>query len=203
MIRTLDELVAFTERLAAEDPELADVLRIERPGCSPEEVEELKSMVPGIPDSYLQVVQAIRVNGASIGYFQLSPSASRTASLAAKVRTYSDPAVSGMARHARRVGAYLVAYWEADPIGVVHSPGTYRPGQVVLFSPGKPPAVIAESFEQFLLIAGNLDESRALIGVHGSGASKDAFLSSLASLVDRQQTELRPMWEKIADVVLG
>ena len=48
------------------------------PGCSHKRIIELKKVLPGIPDSYTKWIESINLNGVSLGYFELSPSAANS-----------------------------------------------------------------------------------------------------------------------------
>jgi len=112
-----------------------------------------------------------------------------------------------MAERYRQHGAYQVASWEADPICVAHTEGTFKIGQVVKYNTADPrarPAVLADSFEQFLLIAANLDEIR---GRHANAGEPTRalreFREYLTPLVAGRQDDMESTWTQIAGVVLG
>jgi hypothetical protein len=75
MIKTVEEV----QNYVLKDLNTADDIIFQRPcmmissGCSKEEINELKEVLPGIPDSYTIWVEAINLNGVAIGYFGVSP----------------------------------------------------------------------------------------------------------------------------------
>jgi len=205
MIGNLDELVAYAERTANALPELSEEIRILRPGCPPDLIATLRETLPGLPESYLSVLEAIAIDGIAIGYFQLTPSSSQATNLADKLRGFNDPTLTPMAEHYRRHGVYQVASWEADPICVAHSDGTVKIGQVVKYNAADPttaPVVLADGFEQFLIIAANLDDIRSKYGGEPARAL-DAFKTYLSPMVAGRQDDMESTWTDIATVVLG
>ena len=204
MISDLNDLISYTEKLASILPQLSDEIRIYRPGCPSDVIVALRQMVPRLPDSYLSVVESIEINGVAIGYFQLTPTSSSKINLAKKLREYNDPASTPMVQYYRRHGVYQVASWEADPIGVAYSDETFNIGQIVKFSagnPARPPVVLADGFEQFLLIAANLDEIRGKFSDNSMHALRD-FENYLGPLTADRRDEMYLVWKQIAKVVL-
>ena len=204
MIRDLDDLVAYTDQAANALPDLAAEIRIVRPGYPPDVIVALSQALPGLPKSYLAVVESIAIDGIAIGYFQLTPSSSRAASITDKLRSFNDPTVTPMAEQYKHHGVYQVAAWEADPICVAHADGAFRIGQVVKYSAGVPrtrPVVLADSFEQFLLIAANLDEIRA--NVNDPTRALGDFRTYLAPMTVGRRDDMESAWMQIANVVLG
>jgi hypothetical protein len=144
-------------------PLIAKRVHIRRPGCPPDVISALRGTFPGLPESYLSVAESLAIDGISIGYFNLTPSLSRDKSLPEQLRAFNDPTIRPMAEPFVQHGVYGVASLESDPVCVAHADGTFKVGQVVKYSdvmPGAPPVVLADSFEQLLLIAGNLQEIR-------------------------------------------
>jgi len=206
MIRDLDGLVGYTNRIADAVPAIAGEIRIVRPGCTTNEVDEIASILPGVPESYLDVVRALSINGISIGYFQLSPGASRKTRLADKLRKYNDPRSAPDTGRMQRYGSYRVGSWEADPIAVVHGGGAFRPGQVLWFRFGNPelgPSVLGDTFAQFLIIAANLDEVRSRhANSKNANAARREFEGYITSVSGRRQDDMSEAWKAIANVVL-
>jgi hypothetical protein len=210
VINNLDDLVRYTEQRAKVRPLIARRVRITRPGFQPHIIAALRQEFPGLPDGYVSVAESVAIDGISIGYFNLTPSLSR-APLPDELRAYNDPVITPMAERYRLHGVYQVASWEADPICVVHTNGMFRVGQVVMYTdanlgprPTRPPAVLADSFEQFLLIAANLDEIRGRYA--GAGEPTRAlheFREYLTPLVVGRQDDMESAWMQIASVVLA
>ena len=117
-INNLDELVRYSKQVAHRVPLIAKRVRIERPGCRSDVIAALRQMVPGLPDSYVSIVASVRIDGISIGYFNLTPSLSRATSLTDQLRAYNNPVIAPLAERYREHGVYQVASWETDPICV-------------------------------------------------------------------------------------
>jgi hypothetical protein len=204
MLTTFNDLIAYSHRLANALPDFRDSIVIDRPGCSQSEIATLMKALPGLPDSYTSVAKAVKLDGVAIGYFQLSPS-SRGNGLADKLVACNDPSITPMANHYRTHGVYQVASWEADPIAVAHVSTTFNVGQVVKYNAGNPaarPTVLADDFEQFLLMAGTLDEIR---GKHGDDPAQamSKFNAYVAPIVSDRRDDMASTWKTIAEVVLS
>lgn len=164
MIKDIDALVAYTRRKSESLASLAKLnkrLSITRPGCTPEVIRELRRLFPGLPATYFHIVKAVDLEGVSLGGFELTPFWSPGMSLVQCITLANDVSCCGMARQNAEYGTYAVAALEADMVSVVFRADFFKIGQVVLYEhdhPKSQPGVLADSFEQFLLIAGNLDE---------------------------------------------
>lgn len=206
VIRNLEELVAFSERVGDALPELRKSIVIGRPGCSLEAVNTLLKKLPGMPDSYLSAIKAIRLEGIAVGYFRLSPSAFAGRDLTEKVISCNNPSQNPLVERHRMYGVYQVASWEADPIGVVHADRMFKVGQVVKYNIGNPeelPVVLANAFDQFLLLAGNLDAIRDKHSeTDGPTQAMKEFREVLRNLFASEICNMHSTWESIAKVVL-
>jgi hypothetical protein len=63
MINSLDELVQYSEDVAKASPSISQKLRIRRPGLQSDEIAALKKLLPGIPESYVSVVESVAIDG--------------------------------------------------------------------------------------------------------------------------------------------
>lgn len=205
MIGNLDELVAYTQSLSSEIPELSESILIKRPGCSKELIETLRNELPGIPQSYLGVVSKLDIDGIAIGYFRLSPGTD--SDLVGKIINCNREAVTPMARRFRDDGIYQVAALEADPIGVAFRPGDFAVGQVVKYNIGDPQksaTVLAEDFEQFLILAGNLDAVRQKFAeADDPRDGMGEFDACIGMFFSDSDSGARSAWRAIAEVVLS
>jgi hypothetical protein len=205
MIASLDELIAFTRRLGDALPELRESIVIYQPGCSPGAVNALARKLPGMPESYLSVIKAVRLDGIAIGYFQLSPSFEGR-DLTEKVVSCNDLTHNPLIERHRKYGVYQVASWEADPIGVVYADGMFKAGQVVKYNignPGEKPVVLANGFDQFLLLAGNLDAIRDKhTDTDDPVQAMNEFRGAAKKLLP-SDSDMASAWESIAKVVLS
>jgi len=201
MITTLDALIAFTQRRA----ELPYRVALAQPGCAAEAMTQLAKRLPRMPNSYLSVIRAIALDHVAIGYFWLSPEAFPGHDLAERLIACNDPARNPLVDIFCRHGVYQVASWEADPIGVVYSEGLFKAGQTVLYNSGnfeETPEVIGKTFDQFLLLVGNLYAVRDTYGKTGSSQAFTAFEACLNQLVSPEHDNIRRAWNRIAEEVL-
>ncbi len=205
MINTLIELTERSEIVGDSTPAIRDQVVIRRPGCSRDEIREIARSLPRVPDSYLSVAAEIHLNNATIGYFCLSPGGPPEQGLLEKLIDSNDPTRFDFAERCVADGVYHVASWEADPIAVAHSDTIFSRGQTVMYhvaDPSSPASVLADCFEQFLLIAGNLDEIRALHSHHEPAEqAREEFIAYLVA--NRLGEETQRTWRGIANVVLG
>jgi hypothetical protein len=205
VITSIDELAAFTRTLADKLPELRDSIVLQQPGYPQDALDFLSSELPGIPQSYLSVVKSFRLDGIAIGYFQLSPQSFDGNNLIEKLIACNKSGANPFAERHQQHGVYQVASWEADPICVVYKDGPYKKGQIVKYSVENPtarPIVLADTFEQFLVLAGNLDAIRdSYSESDDSSVGLSEFRMCLAQLAS-QNKEIIPAWEAIASIVL-
>jgi hypothetical protein len=204
MLATIDDLIAYSHRLASGLPDLRGSIVIDRPGCSEAEIAALVKALPDLPDSYTSVAKNVKLDGVAIGYFQLSPGC-RGNGLVEKLVVSNDPLSTPMASRCQAHDAYLVASWEADAVAVAHAATTFNIGQVVKYNIGNPmarPTVLADDFEHFLLIAGTLDEIR---DKHGDDPAEAVgkFSAYLTPIVVGRKDDMAATWKMIAEVVLS
>jgi len=207
MIRNLTELVAYTQKLASACPSLFECIALEEPGCSAQELMILANALPGLPASYLSILGRLKLDGISIGYFQLAPCARIGTPFVQKLIDGNRPEIMGMAKQFDRHGVYYVASWEADPIAVAYNDISFVVGQIVKYNVGNlmaNPSVLADGFEQFLLLAGTLDQYREqVIETGDSDRALREFHSELVPLVAQRTDDMESSWRLIAEVVLG
>ncbi len=182
MIDTLEDLVAHLERAAEAEPALADELVLQEPGCSDEELARLNALLPGLPESYLSILQRIALGGVTIGYFVLSPPLSGVDSIVdALVLANAEPNFFAEAVADRHL--FTVAAHESDWLCVAGQ-DAQRVGEVwrIDLGYGREPMLsrVANGFEQLLIGAGRLDEM-AVAGAEGWLPVAD-FVDAMRSL---------------------
>lgn len=205
MISSLKELIDYTEQAAAAYPRLADEIRIRWRAEPRRFASELGQQLPGMPRSYLAVLDALDFDGVTIGYFQLAPSCSPSKSLLQRLVDSNDPRVNPLAVEFRRLGVYQVAAWESDPICVARTTATDAAGSVtmmktVVSAPSAEP--LAVDFEELLLIAANLDEIRQKCV---SGVDSTSSVRQFREYLERHShcdLRMRETWFGIAEAVL-
>ena len=207
MINNLDELVAFTHRIAEKYPLIRDDIRLRRRGCDEDEIAQLLVRFPAMPESYLSVARFLDLNCATIGYFVLSPCSSPRTSLVQKLIECDDPILSPHTIRYRRDGVYQVASWEANLIAIVFEPGEFERGQLLLYHighPHLPSSILADNFKQMLLMAGTLDEVRdRYADANDSKWAIAEFKGDFQILAGSSHEALWATWQMIAEDVLG
>jgi len=157
MIKNLNELVAYTNGLAKKVPQIADEVAIKPEGVSKDALDILARGI-ALPPLYVRCIRELGVFGVSLGYFALWPTFNRNGSLVESLLKANSGSTSGEIA-ARNAGLLIVGRQEANLI-CVGSVESKQPDVVVLLDVMSSPAVesanIAENFEVFLLLAGNL-----------------------------------------------
>lgn len=201
MISNLDDLIAFTNQLGQELPALRDSIVIEQPGCTQDEIDKVAESLPGIPESYLAIAKQVRLLGIAIGYFQLTPNSYQGLSLCEKLLDCNLN--SGMRNRFERDCVYQIGSWEADPIAIAYQSGQYERGQVLKYNAGNPEedaTVLADSYDHFLLLAGNLDCVRDKFADADYPAEG---MPEFEQCVARIAPGREEVWMSIAEVVLS
>lgn len=201
MISNLDDLVAFTNRLGEKLPFLRESIVLKRPGCSPSEIDKVVESLPGIPESYLEIAMQVQLLGIAIGYFQLAPNSCLGQDLSEKLLDCNLN--SGMRSRFELDGVYQIATWEADPVVVVFQDGRYNRGQILKYNAGNPEknaSVLADSYERFLLLAGNLDFVRDKVSDSDDPAEG---IPEFEQYIEKISPDRKDVWMSIAEVVLS
>ena len=203
MISKLSELQEHTRWIAGKVPELREEILLNSPGCTGAECARLKEVLHNLPDGYIECLQKFDLRRFGLCYFSLRPSFGKNGiveSLILANISETNPMLPFLRSH----GLYEVAAWEADPVCVATGDSSYPEGAVLWVTPPEPVYQImplADDFEKFLLIAGNLDAVRDRYSkAVDRRASAQEFMGVLRYL--RVSEEASISWKKIADVVL-
>jgi hypothetical protein len=207
MIQNLSELQAFTRQRAQRAeriPSRRHKTILESPGCSEQECDYLRSVLPGLPESYIDCIRQLDLNGAITGYFRWSPSVLPNGSLAANLIDANTSAHHPWIPFFQHYGLYLFAAFEGDPIGIARSEvGQAGGGVFRVLRLGPIPEIrpFADSFEACLLLAGNLTAARDRYD--GVGDGRDAVQTFLGMLPHFQLSDKATAeWKTIGKVVL-
>lgn len=197
MLKTLEDLLEWS--LASCEAFPQDRERIDLTGPIPKKSDlERLGEFGDLPEEYIEVAGKIALLGKEIGPFTLWPSVFGSDSFVESLFA-ANSAANPHHRFLERWAAYAIACFEAEPIAVVQD-GQPNAGAVLKFNlghPDMPARKIADSFTQFLLIAGSLEMARAA----GEGKEVlDAFIQDVASAYN---AELAESWRTIGEVVLG
>lgn len=136
------------------------------PGCSQETIEKLKKILPTIPDSYIKVIEKINLNGVSVGYFQTSPYSFNSDGMVANLIEGNQGEVI-FHEYMNKYKLYSIATTSDFGIFVATFESPFKEGEIITideeiyaeeYNPQKWIFKIANDFEQFLIIAGNLNQ---------------------------------------------
>lgn len=159
MIKSLNDLVAYTNRLANRIPQIADEVAVKPQGLSKDALDTLARSL-ALPSMYIRCIQEVGVFGVSLGYFALWPTFNRSGDMVESLLSANSGSTAGEVA-AREAHLLVVGRQEANPV-CVGSALSNRPDVVVLLDVMSSPIVesanISENFEVFLLLAGNLHE---------------------------------------------
>lgn len=206
MINTLSDLIAMTHREAAENengefPSLAEELRLITPGCTAEEIANLRKAFPGLPESYLEVAAAISLPRKSIGHFELATGGRREGSLGDFLKRANSPEFP-LWPIVAKVHFYFIAGFFRHLI-CVRRKGLDGAGEVFMIVLSQPPSFrvvpFADSFEQVLIGFGRVRELWRADRVGNEG---------VAAFVDSMQRDFRlsdvqsQLWRIIASYEL-
>lgn len=197
MINTFDELRQHSITYCNKYPEDLNRADLTAPLPSESDLESLRRY-DGLPPSYIKAAEEIALFGKEIGYFLLWPEAFGGNSLSESLllaNSDRNPYASVFRSH----GAYQVASFEAEPIGII---GKSKPneGVVIKLDIGNPrvePTILATSFEKLLFIAGSLDQ------VQEESEGQDAVEAFVSNIVLEIDPEVAEPWRLIGEIVLG
>jgi hypothetical protein len=207
VIRALDDLIALSnleaDKTASEGfVNIAEEVRLRKPGCTPDEMNRIRTALLGIPESYLSVAAYVALPKVSIGNLTLAPGRPQDESLFDRLTHANSPAWP-LWDFVNHHCLYHVADYEGDMICVVRD-GKLNAGEILRIDLSCPPTPelhrTAWSFEQLMLGFGRLRE-QFLEERFGPDAI-DEVLASLVSdfELDAEQTE---DWAWFAEVALS
>lgn len=156
MLITLEDVRSYTEEVAKKFPAIAAEIALKKEHLHlPEDViGSLK-----LPKSYVDVVEAYRVEGISIGFFALWPSFKRDALISSLIQENSQNSLTKTSSS----GSELVAVGRNEAnVVCVQAASSGDEGRVFLLdtmtSPARRLLELAESFDRFVILAANLHQ---------------------------------------------
>ncbi|WP_027709949.1 hypothetical protein [Zooshikella ganghwensis] len=159
MITNLDELVSFLENIAAKFPIIASEIKLCSPGYSDEILVKLRQKAPYLPDSYFDVIKKVKIAGISIGQLNLWPVPYGKKDFVTSIIEANTSSDNPFLDFYRDKNLVEVARLEANII-CLSSKSSKTSGYAYLVDISSGPNLIlkmlANSFEQLLIIAGNL-----------------------------------------------
>jgi hypothetical protein len=205
MITDLVALREYTERKAARLPALRSKIILKTPGIDQHEYARIKHALRHLPKTYGECIRQLNLHGISIGYFRLWPDVVRKANLVDSIVEINSTVKNPFLGFLRENGLYEVAAWEAEPICLASKQSSYTEGSTLKMSLVRPSPqleLLANSFEVFLLIAGNLDAIRSKYSKTGESAAAIAeFEDCVAHFAI--PPEAVATWRAISEVVLS
>ncbi|MBX8489048.1 SMI1/KNR4 family protein [Pseudomonas cichorii] len=161
MINDLCELVAYSERVAQKFPSIAAEIKLCEPGVSDSDLATLVKSVPSLPDGYLNVIKQIKVFGVSIGRLTLWPVPFDRSDLVVSLLEANSSSSNPWLGFYDSNNVVEVARIESNIICLGRKPGEHE-GVAYFFDVSSGPDVVlkkvANSFEQLLVIAGNMHD---------------------------------------------
>ncbi len=164
---------------------------INSPGCSDSEIKALQEYIPSLAKSYLEVIKKYDMNGIELGYFTLSPSSAKRESLVDKlIQINEDPFFPQefMKRHKM----YQIGSNNTDLVCVTSGTDNFLKGEILyivegqdIYNPEDDQIYrLAKDFEQFLIIAANLNQLHQQIAEDESNfeEKKAEFIKRLKTL---------------------
>lgn len=194
MIKNIKEL----QSLVLQDLKEGDEFIFQRtsmmtsPGCSKEEIEKLKKELPDIPDSYTIWVEKVNLNGIDVGYFGVSPFSFNPEGMVANLIEGNKEGVLFW-EQAREYHLYSIATLDGIGVFVATASSPYKEGEIIIIdesiyadknNPERWIEKLAKDFEQFLIVAGNLNQIHREIKEDDSNREqkKQEFLACLKTL---------------------
>ena len=110
MLNDINDLIDYTDKLAASVPELSTELRVGGGGLSGQELNELRGEFD-LPPIYVRCLRDLCLFGVSLGYFSLWPMAARKGDFVTSFRSINEASTIGDDR-------LIVGMYEANPICV-------------------------------------------------------------------------------------
>lgn len=161
MINDLDGLIQYSERVAARYSAISSEIKLCSPGCSKSYLSTLRENGLFFPEDYLVLLERVQVLGVSIGQLNLWPVPyGRQELLSALMDANSNPKNPWLEFY-KDNEIVEVARWEANIICVGRKDSNGE-GKVYLLDISSGPKLslrsLADSFEQMMVVAGNLHE---------------------------------------------
>lgn len=207
MIKSIDELIDYTQRMRATKAHLQPDILIRRPGLADTECRRMLRHFARMPRSYVSVLRELDISGVSIGCFRLSPAWRSGAGLVTDLIECNSEEHNPMVPTYRDHGVFEVAACEALPIGVAATDSRlFSPGDVLMYDLDDldaSPQLLARTFTQLLLLAGSLDEVRDSLPTLGDRANAlPLFRQAALALLPGEHVDVLRSWDAIAEVIL-
>lgn len=161
------------------------------PGLNENEIKELKVLGSELPVSYINAASKFNLNGIIIGYFLVSPFSYNPKGIVESLKEANgDPFFPKEFMEKHRM--YQVGSYNTDLICVTSGTDQFENGEILFVDEGfdiynpedSQIHPLAKDFEQFLIIAGNLNQVQREVEEDNSNheAKKQEFLERLQKL---------------------
>lgn len=193
MINTLSQLqtIFLKEAALEEDPIFRRPSLLTSPGCSNSRISLLLKQIPEFPKSYTDLLPLYSFNGVIISDFELSPYSFRDLDVVdGLLKTLEDSFFPKEFMEKHRM--YKVGSYDNDLICVSSGTNQFKEGEILFVEEGddiynpqdSQIHKLAKDFEQFLIVAGNLNETHREINEDESNREekKAEFIERLNSL---------------------
>lgn len=172
MIETVEQLQKnmISASVLEDDPIFRRPYLMTSPGCSNLRLSALMEKLPKLPRGYVNLLSMYSFNGIMVDEFELSPYSFRDLDVVdGLLKSIDDPFFPKefMERH----GLYQIGSYNTDLICVSSGTDQFSEGEVLYIEEGddiydpqdSQIHALAKDFEEFLIIAGNLHETRETI----------------------------------------
>lgn len=138
---------------------------MDKPGCSKERIIFLKNKISNIPRCYLHIINSHNINGIDVGGFNISPYGNGNKdTVEGLLEAYEDPFFPKEFMQKHKM--YQIGFYNTDILCVTEGTEKFSEGEILYIDEGydiynpedEQIHPLAKDFEQFLIIAGNLDE---------------------------------------------
>ncbi len=203
MINNLDELIQYSEKMAVRFSVISSEIKLCSPGCSESYLSALRARAHYFPDDYLALLGRVNLLGVSMGQLNLWPVPyGRHDVLSSLVEANRSPENPWL-RFYDDNAVIEVARWEANIICLGRR-NTRDPGSVYFFDirsgPNRCLRPMADSFEQLMVVAGNLHEVAMEYEAEPESGVKD-FSSRLVALGINARAST--LWLELLDEALS
>lgn len=161
VINDLEGLVRYSEEMAGKFPAISSEIKLYSPGCSKDYLSVLREDEQHFPCDYLALLERVQVLGVSIGQLNLWPVPyGRRELRSSLIEANSSPENPWLEFYVDN-NIVEVARWEANIICLGRK-NTVNEGKVYFLDISSGPQLtlrpMADSFEQLMVVAGNLHE---------------------------------------------
>jgi len=159
------QLMLINKGVLIENPIFKSSYMMTSPGCSLERILFLKEKLPRLPQSYINIIESYSINGIEIGGLDLSPYGIGNVDIvAALLNAYEDPFFPKEFMQKHKM--YQIGSYNTDILCVTEGTENFEEGEILYVDEGydiynpedSQIRRIAKDFEQFLIVAGNLEE---------------------------------------------